>query len=624
MAQAVAVAEKPDYQAKRAQRQAARKVAYENSSASQLAAQPARAGQQRPVQGQDWAILRQHQEARMNMLRAWRFSWMEHYQLLETYILPRRGIFINPAQPTANTMIRGSPINQAIVDPTGTQAMRKCAAGLMSGCMSPSRPWFKLKPALFGRDAASADAVEWFEECEDRMYTVMGRSNFYDCGAQLFEDLVVFGTGPEIIYEDDADIIRCYTPCPGEYFCASSPANRVESFFRLFVQTIAQIVEMFGLENCPPDVQQMWQNKGGSLEVEKLVAHAIEPNFAIDQNNGQSTVGKIPGDFTWRETYWIWGTAAEWPLSTRGFMDQPHVVPRWAVTSNDAYGRSLGMDVLPDIMQLQVETMRKAEAIEKMVRPPMLASMELKNEPASILPGKVTFSTDIGPGKGMRPIFEVKPEIAEMMEDIQAIQQRIKEGFFNDLFLMLETASNKNMTAYEVAQRQQEKLQVLGPVIERLQNEYLGPAIKRIFRIMNRKGLLPPIPASLQGVSLGIEYVGLLALAQKAASTAALERFAQSAVTLAATDPSVADTWNRDEFITEMADGLLISKKILNSPEKIAALRAERQKQMQQQQTMAAVQQGAGAVKDLSGLSPGGGLSAVSDMLGIGGSGAGG
>ena len=606
----------------RKRRGEARLVAYETAGPQQLVNQPSKAPA-RPALGAntEWSQLKLHLEARLSMLRSWRFSWAEHWQLLETYILPRRGIFINTAQPTPNTMIRGIAINEAILDPTGTIAMRKCAAGMMSGLMSPSRPWFKLKPALFDRDAANAEAQEWFEEVEDRMYTVMGRSNFYDAGAQMFEDLVTFGTGPQIIYEDDKDIIRCYVPCCGEYFISSSSAMRVEPLYRLFVLTISQIVEMFGLENCPADVQSMWQTKGGSLEVERLVAHAIEPNFPI-ASPSYGDIGVVKGDFTWREAYWIYGSSGERPLSMRGFKEQPHICPRWAVTSNDAYGRSVGMDTLPDIMQLQVMRKREAEGLEKLNRPPMLASKELKNEPSSILPGRVTYVDQLGPEKGMRPIYTVTPQTAEMSQLIEKLQVRIQQGFFNDLFLMLETAANKDMTAYEVAQRQQEKLQVLGPVIERLQNECLAPAIKRIFRIMERKGLLPPMPKSLQATTLGIEYIGMMALAQKATETGALERFAAGMGKMMAIKPEVNDTWDGIEWSREYAESQFLSKRIMNSPEKIAQLqkaRAQQQQAANQAQMLQAAVSGAQALGNTS-IAPDTALGAM--VGGGGGSGA--
>ncbi len=601
------------------QRRPSKPLNYEGSGAERLSRTPPRPTRKTKTPT-GWRAIRSHSEQRINMLRVFRMSWMQHYNLLETYLLPRRGIFINSAQPTPNTTVRGVPINQNILDPTGTYAMRRCAAGLMSNEMSPSRQWFKLKPALFERDKAPPDAVTWFEEVEDRMNTVMGRSNFYQEAAQMFEDLVTFGTAPMLIYEDDVDLIRAYTPCPGEYFVASSSSNRVGPFARLFIMTIGAIVEMFGLENCPPEVQEQWNNKGGALEIERLVAHLIEPNFPLSMPGSDGEDAVVPGGFAWREAYWIWGLSSEYPLSLAGFHDQPHIVPRWAVTSNDAYGRSVGMDVLPDVLQLQVETSRKAEAIEKMVRPPMLASVDMKNEPSSILPGKITYVQALSQDKGMRPAYTVNPEIRELMEDIKEIQARIQVGFFSDLFAMLEQVG-RQMTAYEVAARNQEKLQVLGPVVERLQNECLAPAIKRIFRIMERKGVLPPLPPSLHGVPLGLEYIGILALAQKAAKTASLERFAQVLGQMQATDPTVGDLWSRDAWVDNYASDLFLPKSILVDPKQVALIRAARAKQMAAQQTMAAAGAASQIGKNMSDIDVGGGQNAVSLMTGLGGAG---
>lgn len=603
-------------------RPSTRLAVYETSGARQLAAQPGEAteGQRKrnaqPVNN-DWSILRQHLEARLNMMRSWRYSWAQHWTLLESYILPRRGIFINVSFPTPNTMNRGAVINQAILDPTGTQAMRVCAAGLMSGLMSPGRPWFKLKPSGMIREALGDDVVQWFEAVEDAMYRVMAKSNFYDQSAQMFEDLTTFGSGPQIIYEDERDVIRCYNPCPGEYFLASSPANRVESLYRNFVMTISQIVEMFGLENCPADVQGMWRTKGGNLEMERLVAHAIEPNFPVKNPNGGET-GVVKGDFTWREAYWVWGTASMQPLSLRGFKDQPHVCPRWAVTSNDPYGRSVGMDVLPDIMQLQVMTARLAEAVEKMVRPPLLASMELKNEPSSILPGHVTYVSQLGNDKGMRPIYDVNPQVREMMENMQAIQERIKTGFFNNIFMPVTDLPGDRRTAFEIQQRQQESMQMLGPVVERFQNEYASPSIKRIFRIMDRKKMLPPLPQALRGIPLEIEYVSMMALAQKAAATAGMESYVKMAGSLAGLYTEAKYSVDPIEFMREYGENLGIAAKIIPPADVIRQKVADEQQAMAQQQQaqqgMAAVQ----AAQTMSQTPIGGGNSALSAMLGTG------
>lgn len=588
---------------------------YERASPSLLARQPNSIPTPPYNPNRDWPVLLQHLQARLGMLRNWRLSWIEHWALLSEFILPRRNTWLAEGarnQPVPNSMMRGLPINQSIVDPTGTQAMRICSAGMMSGLTSPSRPWFKLKAGMGIRGQLLDHAAKvWFEAVEEVLYAVMGASNFYDSLTQHWEDLVVYGTAPIIIYEDEQDIIRCYNPCAGEYYLAVDNTLRVESLYRMYVMTVSQIVGMFGLENCPTDVQSMWQTKGGAIETERLVAHAIEPNYEVDDTGA----GIIKGDFAYREVYWLWGAGADKPLSMKGFKDCPFIAPRWATTSNDPYGRSPGMDTLPDIMQLQVETKRKAEAIEKQVRPPLLASVELKNEPSSILPGHVTYVSQLSPDKGMRPIYTVNPEIREMMMDIKEVQIRVKGGFFNDLFLMLAQMT-KDMTAYEVAQRQQEKLQVLGPVIERFQNEGAAPAIKRIFSICMRKKLFPPIPASLAGVPITIDFISMLTLAQRAASTAAIERVEGMMARVGAVDPSIFDAVDQDVLIMEYGEQLTAPAKIFRTPEQIAEMREQRAKLKQQQaalsQTLAAVK----GAQVMSQTDVGGGQNALSSMLG--------
>lgn len=590
-------------------------VPYEISSPSLIASQPAEPPRDLMTMDPEWTDLKTHLEARLLMMTNWRLSWWRHWALLAENILPRRYHWLI----TPNTMTRGFPINQNIVDPTGSHAMRICASGLKEGLTSPSRPWFKLKAELpnFKPDR---EAQIWFDDVEALMYNTMSKSNFYDSLTQVFEDLTTFGTSPMIIYEDEKDVIRCHVPCAGEYYIAISSAFRVEAVYRKFNMTISQIVQMFGLEHCPRDVQEMWRTKGAACDVERIVAHAIEPNFPIIGGRGQELQPMRGGHFPYREVYWVWGASNEHPLSVRGFYEEPFICPRWAVTSNDPYGRSPGMDALPDIMQLQLESKRKAEAIEKHVRPPLLASVELRNEPSSALPGHVTYVANLGPQAGMRPIYEVNPQLQWMVADIQEIQKRIKSGFFNDLFLMMAEAT-KEMTAFEVAERKQEKLQVLGPVIDRFQNEGAGPAIKRIFGVLKRRGMLPPLPNSLRGVPLAIEYVSMLAMAQKAAATTAIERVVAMAGNLAGVNPEIVDNIDMDELIRQYGEFMSVPHKIFRDQKAMLALRDQRRRQQQQEQqaagSMGMAQGAAQTAKVMADTPVGGGGSALDMMLGM-------
>lgn len=599
---------------------------YQESSATLLAQQPNTIKDNRKIaaiEAAEWGALRNRLEERLAMLRNWRSSWWnQNWSTLSEYILPRRSIWLTQSTggiPTPNNMTRGRPINTAIKDPTATFSARVCAAGMMSGLASVSRQWFKVVPTIRNINI-DEDGRKWLDEIESRTYTILSKSNFYNAFAQECEDLVVFGTAPCIIYEDEKEIIRCYNPTIGEYYLASSATLRIDGLYRQYVSTISQIVDFFTLKNCPPDVQQLWAAKGSSLDVERIIAHCIEPNYDMPD------CPKIPGNYTWREVYWVYGAGSRFPLSKRGFIECPFTAARWATQSNDAYGRSPGMDILPDNIQLQVMTVRLSEAIEKQVRPPLLADMTLKNQPSSILPGEVTYVQSLGPSTGMRSIYEVNPDIKGLAGLIEQIQQRIKIGLFNDLFLMLEQMPrDSKMTAYEVAQKVQEKLQVLGPVIENIITESLKPKLKRIFGIMQRKGMLPPPPSSLKGIALDVEFISMLSLAQKASITGGLERIIALVGNMVAVYPSLRHIVDEEAFIREFNDLLANPEKILRGPEEYSKLVQQDQQAQAQAQHQQAVAQGAAtasvgadAASTLSQTQIGGGQQALSALLGQG------
>lgn len=588
---------------------------YEQSDASLLAMTPAIPRMPRAEVKSTWPDMRLYLENRLSALRNWRLSWWEYWARLAENILPRRYHWLI----TPNSMNRGLPINQAILDTTPMDAVNVCSAGMMSGLTNPARPWFKFKVAIANYVLDHAGQM-WLEEVERRVYAVLAGSNFYTSMAQMYEDLVVFGTAPVIIYEDKTDVIRLFNPCAGEYYLAVGSDFRVNTLYRTFVLTVMQLVEMFGLDNCPAEVRGLWVTKGSNLDTEIIVAHAIEPNFAAAMPGQDANLGKIGGGFTWREYYWLWGKSSEKPLSVRGFRDEPFIAPRWKTTSNDAYGRSPGMDALGDVVQLHVMTRRYNEAVEKGVRPPMQADVKLRNEPSSTLPGKITYVTDVEKG-GMRAIYEMPPAFLEpMAKEMEALRGRVRSRFFNDQFLMISQMEGvQPRNELEIIERRGEKLQVLGPVVESQQGE-LAKALRRVVSIMGRRQLLPPKPPSIAKVPVEIEFVSMFSLAQKAAQTATMERTINVGAKMQSVFPEVLDNINPDEFFQTYADMTAFPANCLNGPDAIQKLRATRRQQQKAQQAAqhaaALAPVAADTAKTLSDTDTGGGLSALQVMLG--------
>lgn len=568
----------------------------------------------------DWPSLYGHCESRLQGLRVWRYSRWRRMAMLAEFILPYRYHWWI----TANTMNRGDPHNASIIDNTGTIAMQICAAGLSDGLMSPSRPWFRFSPAIQNFEADSAAKV-WMEDTAQRVYAVLAGSNFYTEASQMFRDVATFGTSPMIIYEDHEDVIRCYLPCAGEYYLGAGARLSIDTLYREYTYTVSQIVEWFGLEACPQEVRGLWEVGGGSLEKEFVVAHAIEPNFAISGRTGsRARVDVLPGHFAFREVYWLRGHPGAAPLSLKGFVERPFMVTRWAKRSNDPYGFGPGDDGLGDIRQLQAETREKGRVIQQISKPSMGANPELESKPSSILPGEITYVNTAAGAKGFWPLFEPNPQaIPALTADLAEIQSRIKNGAFrNDIFLIISQMEGvQPRNELELSQRMGEKIQQLGPVIELFETEFASPTIQRAVSIMYRRGLLKPAPPSLRGVPISIEYVSMMKLAQNATQTAAIERtlgvFAKLGEgALAAGLPNPLRVINLDTTARIYADRVGFPEIALYTKDEVEAHDQQKAQQAQAQQAMQATLPAVQAAEGLSRIPVSGGISAVGAMLG--------
>lgn len=560
--------------------------------------------------------LTQRCEMRLNQMRDYRMSYWLSWAELAGYLLPRRYRWLATA---ADQATRGTPLNQRILDGTGSLAVRTLASGMMAGITSPARPWFRL--TLEDQDLAEFTPVKlWLDTVQKRMMRVFAESNFYTSMATLYEDLAVFGTGAMMCYEDYDDVVRFYNSALGEYYLGQSDRLEVDTFYREFNFTALQSMQRWGWKNLSSSLQGQINTPGGG-DQEFIIAHAVEPD--LDGITG------LP----FREIYWERGVGQQSkpagnPLAVNGFHEFPVIAARWNIVANDPYGRSPGMDAIGDVKQLQVMTKRLGQAIDKMVNPPLLADPVLRNEPATVMPGGITYVPLTAQTVGLKPVYEVPPQTLNLMQNIEKVSGRIKETFFVDLFLMIAQLDTVR-TATEIIARKEEKLLMLGPVLERFENEALDPVVERTFNIMARaslpfwrgqamKGMLPPPPPELRKQTLKVEYTSMLADAQRAAKLTGMERQASMVGRISAQVPDALDTMDWDEFITEYNDGLGNTPKFMRSAAAIAQIRQAKAKAAAAQAALTGGTQIADGAKTLSETDVGGGQNALSAMLGGG------
>jgi len=542
---------------------------------------------------------RRYSEARLMGLRTNRYSWWTHWRELGDYFLPRRYKWLI----TPNQMMRGSPINQHILDSSACIFARNLASGLVSGKSSPTMPWFRLKIGRIDSTMTSPISL-WLAECERLLYLIFAESNFYNSIAVFYHDLVIFGTASMLIYEDFENVITCVNPCLGEYYIDIDGQYRPCIFYREFTYTVQACVSEFGLENCSETIQRLYtQSNGSGLSQEIVIAHSIEPN-----NDGRAREFGFSPKFEYREAYWEWGGSASPQggsssgtafLRRKGYYSRPNITGRWDVVSNDPYGRSPAMDALPDQKQLQLETRRKAQAIDKMVNPPLVADMQLKNQPANLTPGGMTYISGYAAnGKaGLSSVYDTRFPVAEITEDLNEVKLRMSQIFFNDVLKVAsQYETRSNVTAVEWDLRKSESLIMLGPALERIDHEVLKLVIDRTFDVANRAGIIPPPPPEIQGQMMNISFISMLQQAQAATQAASIERVLSLAGNIVGVKPDAMDNIDVDYSLDKYSHLLNNDPKMIRSPEMLQQIRQQRAQQEQAaQQAQIADQLSAGA-----------------------------
>jgi hypothetical protein len=534
---------------------------------------------------------------RWGQLKSERASWFAHWQELTSYILPRNGRYFRQDRD------RGYRRHNNIYDSTGTRALRVLGAGMMSGATSPARQWFRL--ATPDPELNSYEPVKlWLDDVTKRMQRVFQKSNTYNALHQMYEELGTFGTAATILLPDYQSVIHHYPLTCGEYCISTDAKGRVCTLYREFEMTVSQVVKEFGLEKCSVSVQNMYRT--GNLDQWVPVIHCIEPR--ADRDMGKRDAKNMP----WGSYYFEIGGEEGVFLRESGFQYFPALCPRWSVIGGDIYGNSPGMEALGDIKQLQHEQLRKAQAIDYQTKPPLQVPASMKNRDVETLPGGVSYYD--GQSNGIKTAFEVNLNLQYLLNDIMDCRERVRGSFYADLFLMLANTPNTRMTATEVAERHEEKLLMLGPVLERLHNELLSPLVDITFTRMIAAGALPPAPQELQGMDLNVEFVSMLAQAQRAIGTNAVDRFVGNLGAIARMKPDILDKFDQDQWADVYADMLGVDPSLIIADKEVAVLRDARNQAMAAKEQAAAMQQTTQSVKNMA-QAPTGQQNALTDVM---------
>lgn len=507
--------------------------------------------------------------ARWGQLNTQYSYWRQFYKEVSEYIWPTGGVYDSEKPSHASPRKYNS-----ILKDSGEYANKILGAGMQGGLSSPSRSWYRF--GLMDKELEEFGPVKtWLSTAEKITRAIFNRSNFYASSHMGYEEQGAFGTECLLMEEHPVDVVRFYPITCGQYRIASGADGRVDTIFRECQFTAIQMVEKFGANKVSKEVKRQAEERPFTYVT---VMHVIEPRHHRDINKKDSL--NMPWASVWFEK-----RAKETILRESGFEMFPGAVPRWSLRGSTPYGFGPGHGTLGAVKMVNELEKSGLKGLHQMVEPALVVPRKYRGvidmTPAALNPA------DSGEDIAIRRLFEVNLPLRDLEAKVDAISRNIERAFYNDMFLLISNLDRRDITATEILERKEEKLLMLGPTIERQIKEKLDPCVDFVFKTALKRGIIPPPPEELQGMSLKVEYVSVLAQAQKLIDAQSLRAYRDEVGWAASLNPSTLHKTDLFEYLEQYGDAVGVAPKIIRPQEDVEEVLQQEQAMAQQAQEQA-------------------------------------
>lgn len=537
---------------------------------------------------------------RYNRLKSLRDGyWLGVWREVRQYVYPTYSDFLSEGG------IRG----ENIFDTTAIEARQRLAAGMYNWMAPPDKRWFELIPA--DEELAKDEEVkDYFSEVTKAISFAMANSNWATVLIQVLNNLACGFDGVVYCEDGGGETTLNFRSFPIESVCyAENSRGAVDTVFREFSMTCRQIVQAFGDKNLPDKIKtdasdmKLQDNK-------RNILHAVFPRCNRDQKCVDNKNMPIADIYIDLETKKI--------IHESGYEENPFAVCRFEKADNETYGRGPGMNMLPDIKMLN------------RMRQSYILSCEHDADPSWLVPDGSLISKNFNRDPGSINVYKpsingevptpVKnnSNIIKLYQDIESEREKIKTGFFWDIFDPL--GDLKQITATEAEIRSEGKMIPFAPIAGNLHSELFRVVIHRVFGIVNRRGMLPdPPPKLINNPDYKIEFVSKIALSIKKIESLGWLQTEASLANMISLKPDVLDNFDADDIARDIALANGSSPKWIVPTKKRDAERAIRAEQQMAAQSAEMMMAGAGAMGNnlTKSPEPGSALDAVMNGGGV-------
>lgn len=493
-----------------------------------------------------------------------RSQWEEHWRQCYDMTMPQLG------QGWAGVVESGAAQGKraALLDATGTDAVRTLASTLVSGMTPANAQWLSLKVA----GSSSMDTVDqYLAACSKIIWQNIHNANF---DAEVYGCMLDFVITGSFVLFVDTDRERGgfhFEQWPlSECSWASSRGGLVDTLFREHEITAAQAWSLFGSDAGKSILDAVKDEP----EKKFRFLHAIGPRKIYAA--GGVTAKNMP-----YYSAYVNMTDKE-IVKESGFQEFPCAVPRSTRIPGTEYATGVVSDALPDIKELNVLKEYQKKAAELAVSGMWIAEDDgvLNPRTVTVGPRKVIVANSVD---SMKPLL-TGSDFKVSFTTEERLQGQIRRVMMADQLTM---QGSSQMTATEVNERMNLIRQQMGPIYGRLQAEYLVPIVERCFMLMLRAGILPTPPDELDSIDFHVHFDSPLARAQRQGEAMSIQQAIGMVAQFSQAIPGMSDNLDMDKAVREWMSAIGVPADIIRTSDDVEQGRQQQAAAQQAQQAQA-------------------------------------
>ncbi len=425
--------------------------------------------------------------ARFNRAKEKASVWRSKLHRVYTYVFPYKNYFNTRGQ---------TPDSREIYDMTAPVATHDFANNFQTIMLPPHHRWANLTSGVMLTEelkAIGGDVIEInkkFQKMTETVFQCINSSNFNLAVHEALLDFCV-GTGVILINEtNDSSIIDVHAVPIDDIYFEEGKFDNLENFWRTQKLTGRQI-----LRNWPEAAltEHMAREESKDKEFELIEGSIYYPEKAEKERNGKEVDAYyyyIQDQESQKEIFHEW----------RDYC--PFIGFRYSRSAGDPLGHGLAEFALSFIKVVNEIAKLDLQALQFKTQSPYLydpKKLQINPNTFNLEPGTF-FPADLSSPSVMP--FPLPNESRYSRLSITELQQTIKDIFLSNW--LNSSLRTPNMTATEVAIRQEEFIRRIGGAIGRFAQEFIKPFLTACLKILRRKGKLPDLSIIGQEVVLKI------------------------------------------------------------------------------------------------------------------------